>query len=130
MGRGRGKPIRNTTRLARMVNGCDLRAYQVAGKAGIPQRLLTEYLAGRKVIKPEHCEALCRVLDCKPEDIVEPNLDNDLTDSKGIPVDGRITTVKDLDMSHLEPYEPPDVEPFRTTHVPNVAPDRLVRRVG
>jgi len=124
---GRGKPIPDKSRLGRIVRKSGLKAYELSAKSQVHNRLLTEYLAGRKVIIPEHAERLAAALKCTPEDIIEPNLTKDLTDTKGRPVDGS-SSVKDLPMTHLEPKP---VEPTTTLppHKPVVAPDKLIRPI-
>lgn len=123
---GRGRPVNRTTRLGRMIDDRNMKAYEVSAKSGVYSRCLTEYTNGRRVITPPHAEALARVLNCKPEDIIEPNLKRDLTKTDGRPFDPNIKSAKLVDMSHLEPYEPEPI--IRTPHVPTVAPERLTRK--
>jgi DNA-binding Xre family transcriptional regulator len=133
MPKGRGRPVPTRSRLGRIVARSEYKVFEICGKTGIHNRLMTEYLAGRKVIIPDHVTALCNVLGCSPVDIIEPNLKHDLTDKMGVPIDPAIPSVKDLDMSHLEPYiETKDIpeadSSFRTAHKPVVAPERLIRK--
>lgn len=128
---GRGRPIRQTTRLGRMLVQRGLRAYQLSARTDVYSRLMTEYIAGRRVITPEHAQKMAAVLECKPSDIIEPNLTRNLTDITGKPIGINSNSVRDLDMSHLEPYTPATgPSPSTPAHVPNVAPDRLIRKVS
>lgn len=128
---GRGKPIPDKTKLGRLLRKHDMKVYEVCAKAGIYNRLMTEYIAGRRVMTAAHVENLCRVLDCKPEDLVEDGLKEDLTDTTGRALNGG--SVKDIDMSHLESIKPQlekiQSDPaFTGAHRPVVAPERLVRK--
>lgn len=127
-GIGKGRYVSRNTRLGRMIYDRNMRAYQVAGKSGVYARLLTEYTNGRRVILPEHAIALAKVLDCKPEDIIEPNLKQDLTDTCGKPFDKTLKSAKLVNMSHLEQViDGKDKVPL-SAHIPNVAPERLIRK--
>lgn len=46
--------------------------YMVAALCGFPPSRLSEYSLGRKQIPPHHLMALCEVLNCNPDDILEP----------------------------------------------------------
>lgn len=131
IGNGRGKPVTTKTRLGRAITDRKVKVYVLCGATDITPRLMTEYIAGRKIPQPHHLEAICRVLDCEPEEILEPQLKSDLTDSTGTPIGKKYRSVKELDMSHLEPEPPrPDLNPaFRPAHKP-IAPERIVRKVG
>ena len=138
-GNGRGRPLNHKTRLGRVMISRGFHAYQVCGKTGIYDRLMTEYLAGRRVISPDHVKALCDVLDCQPSDIVEPGLKHNLTQKTGLPMDRKLSSVKEIDMSHIEPYNGPIPEygeAVKTPPVPlpelkkPVAPQRITRKVG
>ena len=127
----KGKPIPTVTRLGRKIVELGLPVYAVCGEASVHNRVMTEYLAGRRVIAPHHLENLCRVLECEPDDLIEPGVVN-LTNEVGLPIDKSVRSVKDLDMSHLQPYTPPTPSelPKPPRHRPGVAPDRLIRKVG
>lgn len=51
-----------------------LSAYRVSAMAQLAPRTLTEYLAGRLIISPEHLARLSHVLDCEPEDLQSPDV--------------------------------------------------------
>lgn len=125
---GRGKPIPTTTKLGRRIRELDMKVYDVCGKAQIHNRLMTEYIAGRRVINAAHADRLSRVLDCKPEDIVDEEVIT-VTGTTGTPLNGK-ASVKDIDMSHLQPQlERIKADPaFNGAHTPSVAPERLIRK--
>lgn len=124
---GRGRPVNRTTKLGRMIDERALPVYIVTGKTGIAPRTMVEYTNGRRIITPDHIKALCEVLDCKPEDIVEPKLTKNLTDVTGRPLDPAIKSALDLDMSHLDPKPDKTRQPL-APHTSNVAPERLIRK--
>ena len=119
---GRGRPITNKTLLGRQINKSGLKSYQISAQANICNRLMTEYIQARRIMTSEHVEALCRVLSCKPEDIIEPGLTENLTHITGVPIGDEIRSVKELDMSHL------NIHP--AAHQPTVAPPSIIRRVS
>lgn len=125
--RGRGRYVSLDTRLGRMIHDRNMKAYLVAAKAEVYPRLMTEYTNGRRVILPEHAERLAKVLNCKPEDIIEPNLTQDLTDTCGKPLDKSLSSAKLVNRSHLEKIAKKDSKPV-VAHTPNVAPERLIRK--
>jgi DNA-binding Xre family transcriptional regulator len=138
--RGRGQPITTKTKFGRFLRKHNLKARVVAVEAGIYPRLMTEYIQARRVIREDHLEILCFILDCKPEEIVEPGLTANITDATGRPMgELRGTSVKALDRSYLEP-EPEDIGPvtpkplkdIKIPRLPNahpggVAPPRIIR---
>lgn len=126
--RGKGRYVCLDTRLGRMIHDRNIKAYLVAARSGVYARLLTEYTNGRRVITPEHAEALASVLNCKPEDIIEPNLKHDLTDTCGKPFDKSLSSAKLVDTSHLERVLSKKKQGPLPAHVPNVAPERLIRK--
>lgn len=127
LGNGRGKPVTTKTRLGRIITEQNVKLYVLCGQTNIYARRMTEYVQGRRVLTADHCAALCKALGCKPEDIIEPNLREHLTDATGMPKGG-FKSVKDIPMTHLEP-EPPKHIPTRPAHRPTVAPERIVRKV-
>lgn len=46
--------------------------YMVAALAGMSPSRLSEYALGRRAIPPHHLIRLCEVLECQPDDILEP----------------------------------------------------------
>jgi len=44
--------------------------YMIAARAGMPPSRLSEYILLQKDIPAHHVVALCRVLECEPEDII------------------------------------------------------------
>jgi transcriptional regulator with XRE-family HTH domain len=50
----------------------DWTVYELAGEAGVAPRTLTEYLAGRLPISSTNLVKLARVLECKPEQLLDP----------------------------------------------------------
>lgn len=66
-----GRPIPLHTKLGQIMIEHGLRAYIVAGQAGIASRTMTEYLAARKPISSQHLTSLCKLFDCDPEDLVD-----------------------------------------------------------
>lgn len=126
--RGKGRYVCLDTRLGRMIHSRNIKAYAVSAKSGVYSRLLTEYTNGRRVITPEHAEALASVLECKPEDIIEPNLTQDLTDTCGKPFDKSLSSAKLVDTSHLEKILDSKKRAPLPAHTPNVAPERLIRK--
>lgn len=74
----RGRPLPTHTKLGQLMTEHGDRAYILSGKAGIPTRTLTEYLAGRKEIQPQHMTRLCDIYDCEPEDLIDDTIYDDL----------------------------------------------------
>lgn len=126
--RGRGRPITNRSKLGKLMNKRGVRAYEVTAATNICSRELTEYTNARRIIRAEHVVELCKFLDCKPTDIIEPKLVRDLTLSSGVVIANRKLSVKELAMDHLPPPEIhlnlplPPLQP--------VAPDRIIRKVS
>lgn len=79
--RGRSFPI--DTPLGRAIWHSGLKLYQVAARAEISPRMLTEYLAERRRISDDHLEKLSRALDVPAADIADPSVVN-VTDSTGM----------------------------------------------
>lgn len=98
MAPGKGRPHSQETKLGRMIAKRGLAVYVVGGQAEISSRLMTEYLAGRRVIRANHAQALARVLDCAPDDIIGDSQE-DVTDATGVPLNGA-RSVKDLQRTH------------------------------
>jgi hypothetical protein len=44
--------------------------YQIGGLCGIHHSRLSLYVQGKAGITPKHLHALCKVLDCQPDDIL------------------------------------------------------------
>lgn len=57
-----GRPYPITTNLGKIMYARGLRAFEVAGKANVAPRTLTEYLAGRKEISDTHLVYLSALL--------------------------------------------------------------------
>lgn len=92
----RGRPICTDTKLGRIIVARNLNAYDVSTAGGFSSRTMTEYLAGRRIIRTEHLVRICRFLNVEPEDIVEEALKENLTNSHGKPRDPNIKSVRDL----------------------------------
>jgi DNA-binding Xre family transcriptional regulator len=92
----RGRPINLDTKLGRYITTHNFVSYEVANAGGFSPRLMTEYLAGRRVIKVDHLVKLCQFLRCEPEDIVDEEITHNLTTATGRPIDPAIKSVKDL----------------------------------
>lgn len=73
---GKGRPFPTHTPLGKVMAKRGLRKYQVAGAAGISDRQLTEYLAGRASFSIEHLAKLCRVLKVDPEVLLGEHSNN------------------------------------------------------
>jgi DNA-binding Xre family transcriptional regulator len=93
---GRGRPICLDTKLGQIMKSRGYPAYEVAVAANFSPRLMTEYLAGRRILRTEHIAGICKFLNVEPEDIIEPELTHDLTRATGVPIDPTIRSVLDL----------------------------------
>lgn len=51
---------------------------------------MTEYLSGRHRIRDEHVVALCKVLDCEPEDISGDSLEDPVPTTRPVISDAAI----------------------------------------
>lgn len=67
--RGMAYPIH--TRLGKVMAFRDLTASEVASASGVHPRTLTEYLAGREPIRPQHLQRLADALGVSPDVIFE-----------------------------------------------------------
>lgn len=67
---GAGRPFATGTKLGQAMNVKGMRAYQLAGKAEVSNRTLTEYLAGRKRITDAHAFKLAAALGVDVQDIL------------------------------------------------------------
>lgn len=124
---GRGRPVNRTTKLGRLIDERNLKAYEVSARSGVYARALTEYTNGRRVITEDHAWALARVLDCHPRDIIEDGLTENLTDTCGRPFDKSLKSAKEVPTPHLKPLPETPTQP-KVPHNPTVAPERLIRK--
>src|SRR5258708_5621428 len=82
----KGRPIRHDSKLGRMMLQRQLRSYEFAAFCGFSPIILTEYLAIRSMICNEDLMRFVELLGCKAEDLIEPELDEDVTDCTGRPL--------------------------------------------
>ena len=66
-----GRPYSTRTKLGRVMADQGVRKYTVCSHTSIPDRTLTEILAGRLRIQPRYIPVLCDLLDCDPDDILD-----------------------------------------------------------
>lgn len=92
----KGRPICQDTKLGQLIYRRGIAASSVAAACGFSPRTLTEYVAGRRIIREPHLIKLCEFFGLEAEDIVNEEITEDLTDSTGMPVNKTITSVKDL----------------------------------
>lgn len=73
---GAGRPHSTASKLGRLLHQRHLKAFDVTRQAGVPPRILTEYLAARKPIRPNDLIAICTFLQVHPSEIVEEKWGN------------------------------------------------------
>lgn len=66
-----GRPYPTHTPLGKIMWHRDWKVYELAGEAGIAPRTLTEYLAGRLPISSTNLVKLAKVLECRPEHLID-----------------------------------------------------------
>lgn len=110
----RGRPPSDATKLGRYLRAHGIQVYELGAGAGMNSRTLTEYLAGRRYIRPDHAIAFAKFLNCEVEDIVDEDITEDITTVSGIPLNGA-AGVKDL------PRRRPNIaEPTAPLPVPKI----------
>lgn len=85
---GRGRPAGMDSKLGRLVREREILAYRVATECGFSARIMTEYCAGRRIIRPHHLEALANFFGVDKQDLVEDDLIRDLTGANGLMLKG------------------------------------------
>lgn len=95
---GRGRKSSSDSKLGRLVNANGILAYRVATECGFSARLMTEYMAGRRIIRPAHLESLAQYFRVTKEELIEDDLLADITLSNGLLADNEhgFTTVAQL----------------------------------
>lgn len=63
-------PRTTTTKLNARLLSIPYPRYQVAALAGIHPSTLSSYAKGHRDMLPKHLMALCKTLNCEPEDII------------------------------------------------------------
>lgn len=69
-----GRPYPTHTPLGKIMWHGDWKVYDLASKAGVAPRTLTEYLAGRMQISSTHLVKLSKALGCTRDHLLEQDL--------------------------------------------------------
>lgn len=73
-GRVTGRKFRTTTKLGKKMEERGVKLYEVAGSCGFSERLLTDYLAGRKTPSTDKVRRMAGYLGCNVKDILEDDV--------------------------------------------------------
>lgn len=104
----RGRPISSESKLGRILNERQLRAYAVCAAAGINPRTFTEYCAARMEFTDKDLLSLCRVLEVEPWQLIEDDTTqhreyvDPLTDSEQTLPARNTKSIEDLKRQHRQ----------------------------